>query len=97
MTIRNLHITCIAILAIIATSNLVYAAGGADGGKTPSDNPDPLTGSIVEERLHQDTSDHGTGPSHTQINQADINENKARLHCMKLTGKAKQDCLKRIP
>jgi hypothetical protein len=68
MSIQILRATRIAILSIVVTSNVVYAAGGADGGKTPPSNPDPLTGSILEDKYHMDTSDHGPGPNHTQIN-----------------------------
>jgi hypothetical protein len=59
MSIQILRATRIAILSIVVTSNVVYA---------PPSNPDPLTGSILEDKYHMDTSDHGPGPNHTQIN-----------------------------
>jgi hypothetical protein len=93
--IMRILLACSA-LSLVVFSN-AYGLGGADGGAEPKEDPDPLTRQVLEENQMSPERDPSQ-PSHEQIKDSEIQENKLLQKCKKIKDPAKrQECLENMP
>ena len=91
---NKLWILTVSLTMCMALSSQVYGMGGSDAAEDKvvgGDNPDKLTSDIVNS--HEEVPP----PSHSQINNSDIQERKAVLKCKKLKPALQQKCLDNLP
>lgn len=90
----KLRLFAVQIALCMTLSTQAFAMGGSDAGEGKAvggDNPDKLTGDIV------DSHDNVPPPSHSQISSSNIQERKAMLKCKKLKPALQQKCLDNLP